>query len=274
MRARAAEVLDAAWAAGVRYVDAARSYGRAEGFLAWWLARRGMRPGELTVGSKWGYAYVGAWRTDAATHEVKDLGAATLRRQLGETRALLGNHLRLLQIHSATLESGVLEDAEVRAILADLRASGVAVGLTVTGARQGETIDRAVAAGGFDTVQATWNLHERSAEPALVRAHGAGLGVIVKEAMANGRLAPPAAPPALRAAAEGRGVGTDALALAAALARPWADVVLTGAVGVDMLRSNLAAAGVRWDDALDAALADLREPAEAYWARRSDLNWD
>jgi aryl-alcohol dehydrogenase-like predicted oxidoreductase len=123
-------------------------------------------------------------------------------------------------------------------------------------------------------VQATWNLHERSAEPALVRAHGAGLGVIVKEAMANGRLAPPAAPPALRAAAEGRGVGTDALALAAALARPWADVVLTGAVGVDMLRSNLAAAGVRWDDALDAALADLREPAEAYWARRSDLNWD
>ena len=40
MRARAEAVLDAAWAAGVRYFDAARSYGRAEEFLAGWLARR------------------------------------------------------------------------------------------------------------------------------------------------------------------------------------------------------------------------------------------
>ena len=34
MYARTAAVLDAAWAAGVRYLDAARSYGRAEEFLA------------------------------------------------------------------------------------------------------------------------------------------------------------------------------------------------------------------------------------------------
>ena len=34
-------MLDAAYAAGVRYVDAARSYGRAEEFLAGWLAERG-----------------------------------------------------------------------------------------------------------------------------------------------------------------------------------------------------------------------------------------
>src|SRR3712207_937828 len=33
-------VLDAAYAAGVRYFDAARSYGRAEEFLASWLAER------------------------------------------------------------------------------------------------------------------------------------------------------------------------------------------------------------------------------------------
>ena len=35
-----AEVLDAAYAAGIRYIDAARSYGRAEEFLAAWLAAR------------------------------------------------------------------------------------------------------------------------------------------------------------------------------------------------------------------------------------------
>src|ERR671915_482031 len=48
-------VLDAAYDAGVRYFDAARSYGRAEGFLASWLDSRGLAPGSVVVGSKWGY---------------------------------------------------------------------------------------------------------------------------------------------------------------------------------------------------------------------------
>src|SRR4051812_26631487 len=59
MRAATWQVLDAAYAAGIRWVDAARSYGRAEEFLAGWLADRD--PGDLTVSSKWGYAYVGGW---------------------------------------------------------------------------------------------------------------------------------------------------------------------------------------------------------------------
>ena len=41
---RAHAVLDAAWAAGVRYFDAARSYGRAEEFLASWLRRARLGP--------------------------------------------------------------------------------------------------------------------------------------------------------------------------------------------------------------------------------------
>jgi len=43
-------------------------------------------------------------------------------------------------------------------------------GLTVTGPRQSETIERALAVGLFDTVEATWNLLERSATRALERA--------------------------------------------------------------------------------------------------------
>ena len=38
----------------------------------------------------------------------------------------------------------------------------------------------------FDCVQATWNVMEQSAGPALLEAHEAGLEVIVKEALANG----------------------------------------------------------------------------------------
>jgi hypothetical protein len=87
----------------------------------------------VTVGSKWGYTYTADWRVDVDEHEVKDLSVATLRRQLGETRALLGDHLALYQIHSATLESGVLDDAAVRDELARLRDEGVFVGFTPPG---------------------------------------------------------------------------------------------------------------------------------------------
>ncbi len=273
MRARTWEVLDAARAAGVRYYDAARSYGLAEEFLAGWLADRGIRPGEVEVGSKWGYEYVGGWRMDADRHEEKDLSAARLRRQLGETRELLGEHLSLYQIHSATVESGVLDDEEVLGALRALRAEGVAVGLSTTGPRQAATIDRAVATGLFDTVQSTWNLLERSAGEALARAHAAGLGVIVKEGVANGRLTSRGAPPALALAARERGVTPDALALAAVLARPWAGVVLSGAATTTQLAENLAALAVTWDDAAEEALADLAEDAETYWARRAALPW-
>src|ERR1700722_11556347 len=72
MRAHAHAVLDAAFDAGVRYFDAARSYGLAEEFLGSWLAARGLGRADLTVGSKWGYTYTAGWRIDAEVNEVKD----------------------------------------------------------------------------------------------------------------------------------------------------------------------------------------------------------
>src|ERR687886_3041643 len=87
MERRTHEVLDTAYAAGVRYVDAARSYGRAEEFLGAGLSARGLVPGALTVGSKWGYRYTGDWRLDAEVQEVKDLSVDHLRRQFAAPRA-------------------------------------------------------------------------------------------------------------------------------------------------------------------------------------------
>jgi aryl-alcohol dehydrogenase-like predicted oxidoreductase len=275
MERHAHEVLDAAYEGGVRYFDAARSYGRAEAFLASWLRRRGLSRDDVTVGSKWGYTYTADWRVDVDEHEVKDLSVSTLRRQLGETRALIGEHLALYQIHSATLESGVLDDGEVREELARLREEGVRVGFTATGPRQAATIERALEVGGFDAVQATWNVHERAATDALAAAHEAGLGVIVKEALANGRLTERGdADGRLTAAARERGTTPDALALAAVLARPWVDVVLSGAATVDTVRSNLAALEAQWDARAEEELAPLEEPADEYWERRSELAWN
>jgi len=274
MERHAHAVLDAAYEGGVRYFDAARSYGRAEAFLASWLRRRGLARSDVTVGSKWGYTYTADWRIDVDEHEVKDLTVGTLRRQLGETRALIGEHLALYQIHSATLESGVLDDPEVREELARLREEGVRVGFTTTGPRQAATIERALEVGGFDAVQATWNLHERSATAALAAAHDAGLGVIVKEALANGRLTTRGDTGPLAQAARERGTTPDALALAAVLAQPWVDVALSGVATVDTLHSNLAALDVAWDPELEERLAGLAEPAEAYWERRGELAWN
>jgi aryl-alcohol dehydrogenase-like predicted oxidoreductase len=286
MAARAAAVLDAAWAAGVRAFDAARSYGRGEEFLGQWLRARRIDPAEVTVSSKWGYTYAAGWQVRAAHHEVKEHSLAVLERQWAESQANLGGYLRLYQIHSATLESGVLENAEVLGRLAELRAGGALIGLSVSGAAQPEVIRRALevradGAGLFASVQATWNPLDPSAGPALADAHAAGLGVIVKEALANGRLTDRNAEPgfaAARAALEAQaarlGCGIDALALAAALAQPWAGLVLSGASTVAQLQSNLAAIGVSYDAEAAEALAGLAEPPAHYWRTRAELAWN
>ena len=279
LRRRSHELLDEAMAAGIRYVDVARSYGLAEEFLGSWLDARPPDAVVPTIGSKWGYTYVGEWRLDAEVNEVKDHSLAAFRRQLAESRAILGDRLSLYQVHSATLESGILEDRAVLAALADLGAEGVAVGLSVSGPRQAEVVRRALdvridGRNAFTSVQATWNVLEPSVEPPLVEAHDAGWGVIVKEALANGRLArPETCPPAVAAIATRHTVQPDAVAIAAVLARPWADVVLSGAATVAGLESNLAAPTVTLtpEELLD--LATLAEPADDYWAARSRLPW-
>ncbi len=286
MEAHAHHVLDAAWAAGVRYFDAARSYGRAEAFLASWLRERAIEPELVTVGSKWGYTYTAGWQVEAEKHEVKDHSLPVLHRQIGESKALLDGYLNLYQVHSATLDSGVLDDREVLAALAKLRDEGLVIGLSLSGPAQDETLRKAIdiTIGGaplFRSVQATWNLLAREAGDALRQAHDAGMGVIIKEALANGRLTARNDDPAfadkrrsLQDAADEAAVTIDALALAAALAQPWADVVLSGAAQGAHLESNLKALDVVWSGELDERLAGLVESPERYWQIRAKLDWN
>lgn len=281
LRVRCHQVLDAAWAAGLRYVDVARSYGQGEAFLRDWLLSRDLTRDDLTVGSKWGYVYTAAWRDDAGVHEVKDHSVTNLLRQQDETHALLGPWLATYSIHSATLESGVLEDGAVLDALARLRDTrGVRLGLTVTGANQADVVRRAldVRGGGFfDVVQATCNLLEPSVLPALADAHQAGLGVIVKEALANGRLSPraPTGPArlALEAVAARLGTTIDALALAWLFEQDAVDVVLSGAATVEHLHAHVSALGVRLDAPARHVLATLATPARDYWTARRSLPW-
>lgn len=284
MEAAAHNVLDAAYDAGVRYFDAARSYGLAERFLSSWISRRGLSQRDLTVASKWGYTYTANWRVDAETHEVKNHVLPVLVRQFAESRALLGEHLKVYQIHSATLESGVLSDAAVIDELARLRDNGLVIGLSVSGSQQAETIVRALEVRRghervFASVQATWNVLERGATDALIAAHDAGLRVIVKEALANGRLTARGIEKesqldVLRDEALRVGSTPDVLALAFALAQPWADIVLSGAATVAQLESNLFAVKLKLLPDSAERLAALAVSSAEYWRARSTLAWN
>ena len=133
----------------------------------------------------------------------------------------------------------------------------------------------------FSTVQATWNLLEQSAASALREAHEAGMGVIVKEGLANGRLTSRNDSPEfqrkmvlLQARAETQNTTVDSMALAAVINQPFVDVVLSGAACVEHLKSNLQALKIKWSDSLAEMLDALVEPAESYWHIRSQLAWN
>ncbi|GHE63755.1 oxidoreductase [Streptomyces spiralis] len=277
LRERTHELLQAAYAQGVRYFDAARSYGRSEEFLAGWL-RAHPEIDDVVIGSKWGYTYTAGWTTDAERHEVKDHSLAAYERQRAETAELLGDRLDLYQIHSLTPDSPALTDKELHARLAEAAASGLTVGFSTSGPAQADTVRAAlqVTVDGeplFRTVQSTYNALETSVGPALAEAHDAGLTVIVKEGMANGRLAEPHAPDALKAVAAETGLGCDAVALALILRQPWAGVVLSGAATATQLASNLHAAVVDLDADQLTRLAALVEDPRAYWEHRGQLPW-
>ncbi len=286
MQANAHLILDAAWDAGIRYFDAARSYGRAEEFLGNWLRSREIPLDAVTIGSKWGYTYTANWQIDAEHHEIKEHSISVLDRQWTETQTHLSGFLDVYQIHSATLESGVLSNHRVLARLAEHKARGTVIGLSVSGPKQADVLRRATVtridgARLFDTVQITWNLLETSTTDALNEAKSAGMGVIVKEALANGRLTPKNDTPdfadqfaLLSREAKRLNTTVDAMALAAVMAQPWCDVVLSGAARVDHLQANVAAVNVQWDDEAANNLAGLVEPPPTYWRTRSALEWN
>jgi len=273
LRARSHALLDLAWDAGLRWLDVARSYGLAEEFLGEWLTRHPQRREQLIISSKWGYTYVADWRSDADQHEVKDHSPGTFDRQWPETLAALGGPPDLYLIHSVTPDSPALGDAALLARLSALAEQGVTVGLSVSGPRQADTIRAALALGGpFAAVQATWNVLEPSAAGALAEAKAAGWRVIIKEALANGRLTGRGDVPALKDLSAQLGAAPDALAMAAALARPWADVVLSGASTRAQLESHLGAARLVGPDL--AGLTGLAETPERYWSARAALAWN
>jgi aryl-alcohol dehydrogenase-like predicted oxidoreductase len=267
------------------WLDCARSYGMSEKFVGEYLRDKSIDPAKVYVSSKWGYTYVADWKValaKGASHEVKDHSTENFLKQLQETQENIGEHLDLYQIHSATFESGILSDGRAHQALADCRKNhGWSIGLSLSSPNQDEVLKEAMkiqveGSALFDSVQCTFNVLEQKPGPALVIAHEAGLDIIIKEGLANGRALQH--PAVVQYAAE-LSCEPDQLALGCILAQPFQPRVLSGAVTPAQLESNWKSLELSEQLQKDPAL--LQEIMQAcvvdskdYWDERSALAWN
>lgn len=267
------------------WLDCARSYGLSEKFVGEYLRANKISPDQVHVSSKWGYTYVADFQVslpEGEPHEVKDHSTENFLKQVNETDEFIGEYVDLYQIHSATFESGILSDARAHQALADCRKErGWLIGLSVSSPKQDEVLREAMKIRVdnvplFDSVQCTYNLLEQRPGPALQEAHDAGMDIIVKEGLANGRVL---RHPAVLKYSQRLSCEPDQLALACILAQPFVPRVLSGAVTPEQLESNLKAVALseklREDPSL---LKEIMEetivPSDEYWSERSALAWN
>ncbi len=104
------KMLDYAYDAGIRYYDTAPGYGLAEQLLIDWVIEK--NDSSIIAATKWGYTYVANFDPKATMHEVKEHSLKKLNEQWKVSKQLLP-FLKYYQIHSATFESGVLENDAV-----------------------------------------------------------------------------------------------------------------------------------------------------------------
>lgn len=285
MQKNASKVMNHALEKGVNYFDTARSYGKGELFLSHWLKEQ-TDISKIVVGSKWGYEYTAEWNVEAEHHEIKSHTLGVLKKQWIESVELLEDKLNIYHIHSATLESEVLDNEEVLEQLWNIKSTGTIIGLSLSGEKQSDTLKKALSIQKegkhlFQSVQATYNILERSASKMLEEAAYQGWGVIIKEVFANGRLTDrneeddfKPFKDTLQFIARKHNANIDAIAMAFVLSQPWVTIALSGASTCDMLNSNLKAAEINLDLMDLQMLDDIIEDSEVYWQKRKALNWN
>ncbi|MEL6142936.1 MAG: aldo/keto reductase, partial [Bacteroidota bacterium] len=157
---RGLSILEQAYRLGIRYFDAAPGYGMAEQLLIDWLTNNDLV--EAEVATKWGYTYTANFDPTAITHEVKEHSLEKLNEQWEQSQASLPK-LSTYQIHSATFETGVLENQAVLERLFELKTEAqLLIGLTTTGHNQAEVLKKALSIQKdgvdlFDAFQITYN---------------------------------------------------------------------------------------------------------------------
>lgn len=278
------KVLDEAYKLGVRYFDTAPGYGLAEKLLIEWLANKSDKT--IEVATKWGYTYVANFDANAPVHELKEHSLFKLKEQWQESKKLLP-FLTTYQIHSATLDTGVLKNEAVLNELYHLKNEfNLKIGISTTGENQVEVIKKAldVSVEGkplFDTFQSTYNILDQSILTISDTLKQAKKRLIIKEALANARMFKnpnyeeyQAFYCVLESLSTKYGVGVDAIALQFCASTIPEAVVLSGASTVKQLQENLKMNSFHLTEDDINSLKTFKVTPEKYWKERKQLKWN
>lgn len=283
-RQKGSAVLEEAWRRGVRYFDTAPGYGMAEDLLASWIKEK--NDPEIQAATKWGYTYVANFDPNAIQHEVKEHSLTKLNEQWEASKKLLP-WLKIYQIHSATFDTGVLENREIHHRLAEIRDEfDVEIGLSASGVDQVAIVQAALAieVGGkalFEAFQLTYNIFDQSISELAEHIHTKNKKLIIKEALANGRIFPNKQYPhytahyeLLNSLAKKHQTGVDAIALRFCMDSLQPFQVLSGAARTDHIAANLKAQNFQLTEEEIAAFRTLIVEPYTYWTERNALSWN
>ncbi|MGB5497806.1 MAG: aldo/keto reductase [Maribacter sp.] len=277
-------VLEDAYHMGIRYFDTAPGYGIAEKIVMDWLQTKNDKT--IKIATKWGYTYVANFNAKAKVHELKEHSLSKLNEQWEVSKDLVP-HLQVYQIHSATLETKVLENEAVLDRLAFLKNENqLQMGITTTGTNQVEVIQRAldVSIDGnqlFDAFQVTYNILDQSVMYISDELTRQNKKIIIKEALANGRLFRNKKFihyrklfDYLEALAQKYQVGVDAIALNYCGNTIPNSMVLSGASNHMHLEGNIKAKSFTLSQDELQQLQVFRISEAMYWDERKLLAWN
>ncbi len=283
-RANGKRLLDIAYLNGIRYFDTAPGYGFAEDLLIDWINEK--NDSSIEIATKWGYTYTANFDPNAAQHEYKEHSLKKLNEQWNRSQALLPN-LSTYQIHSATLDTGVLSNHEILHRLADLKNEhGFLIGLTTTGSNQNEVVNKAldVEIAGvqlFDVFQSTYNVFDQSLADVAELLFNQNKRLVIKEALANGRVFVNNRYPDYSKAYNILGrlsdkyeVGSDAIALRFCMDSIPSFKILSGAANEQHIMDNLLVSKFKLEDDDINLLKSLSIDPVKYWNERKKLGWN
>lgn len=279
------EVLEYAYLKGVRDFDTAPSYGKGEQFLLDWNTHNNNL--DLNLSTKWGYTYVANWNLNhIGKHEIKEHSLKKLKEQWEVSKKLLPE-LKIYQIHSATIDSGVFKNIEVLKFLHQIKKeTGLKIGISSSGYNQSEILELALSISVeneplFDSFQVTYNILEQSTHNILNRILAENKTVIIKEGLANGRLFKNKEYnhynnlyTVLEELSQKYKVGVDAVSLRFVMQHLKPQVVLSGASTKNQLKENLKATSFKLTKNELEKLSSFKIDSILYWNERSKMNWN
>lgn len=278
------QVLEEAYNAGIRYFDTAPGYGLAEELVLEWVQTK--NDNSIEIATKWGYTYTANFDANATVHEVKEHSLSKLNEQWNFSKKLLP-YLKVYQIHSATLETGVLENTEVLAQLAFLKKEHhLKIGLTTSGTNQIEVIKKALAVlvdgePVFDLFQVTYNFLDQSLLQISDQLIKQNKSIVIKEAMANGRIFRNKVYPhyndlynVLESLSKKHSVGVDAISLKYCEQTIPNSIVLSGASTTKQLNENVKLNDFSLSADEIELLNSFKTTPELYWVERKQLQWN